>query len=901
MALSKAEIELLIKARNEAQGTFDALAGQIKAVTGEATNANKALGETGGKVRDTASAVKDGSGAIKIHKDSLQDFVAGYIGARLTYDAFLGTFKAGVAFIKDSVNVYAEHQAVVSHLTTVLANQRNPLKGNIDGYRDLARQIAETTNFTEDETTAAIANFVTLGDLGPSQMKKAIEASSKLATVMGTDLGNAAFLLTKYLEGNATALKRAGIEVSALTPLEKGASAALDELNLKLGDVDTQAKNTTKGGLKDLEKGFDDFKQRAGAFTVGTTGGLVGTLGSLYTAADKGVQNFFQGVEQLGVSTADFITGAQKATVVYDAEGKMLFVVAGAAKKAADALADTTKAEDDHLIKGRIAKQIDDQLAASLDGVRTSGEVLIQTLGKLQTGGASQQTIFQILGGDADQAYKTMKVLEAEGVQIPAEFRKNLAAAADAVRSAGLTQAIKKVADDTRSIQVQSAQVGLAARIAGLASERDAAVRTIAEENQDVTASAALQAATRANYNAKIAAERLASTRQLQADLTNVEAEGQKGIIAATLQGSQAKLAVLDVEEKQTIAILLQTETDAGVILKRRAIIAKDEAAKRIAIFAEEQRATVEIVLAGEAEIEQSQITATTRGMATKIETLQAQERLELEQLKRKGLAGDNYEIQRTEIERRYQQKRAEATVLNERTVQDDLFSIDQDLAKERIALGSNQLQAALANNQLELAARLRTIQLEKDGDDRLVQDTIRLYQQRAKRIIAENEPVYQAWLHLNDDMRQTWADQLDAALHKTQSWKSAILAPFKQLGEDILKVFTSTLATIEGAFLNPLRKKISSILGGLLGGTGSGQESLTGGLGALLGGGATDYIGKDIAGVASAGSGAGAERPERARGSAGGYWGRRSRVARGRARRASGWGPCSRSSPATS
>jgi hypothetical protein len=196
----------------------------------------------------------------------------------------------------------------------------------------------------------------------------------------------------------------------------------------------------------------------------------------------------------------------------------------------------------------------------------------------------------------------------------------------------------------------------------------------------------------------------------------------------------------------------------------------------------------------------------------------------------------------------------------------------------------------------------LRTIQLEKDGDDRLVQETIRLYQQRAKRIIAENEPVYQAWLHLNDDMRQTWADQLDAALHKTQSWKSAILAPFKQLGEDILKVFTSTLATIEGAFLNPLRKKISSILGGLLGGTGSGQESLTGGLGALLGGGATDYIGKDIAGVASAGSGAGVGAGAAGAGGAGvGLLGSAFAGARARGRRASGWGRCSRSSPATS
>lgn len=56
MALSRAEIELLIKARNDAQGAFDQLNKQVKTVTGESDKASKGMDSLGGKTKNAGVA-----------------------------------------------------------------------------------------------------------------------------------------------------------------------------------------------------------------------------------------------------------------------------------------------------------------------------------------------------------------------------------------------------------------------------------------------------------------------------------------------------------------------------------------------------------------------------------------------------------------------------------------------------------------------------------------------------------------------------------------------------------------------------------------------------------------------------------------------------------------------------
>jgi hypothetical protein len=103
MALTRAEIELLIKARSEADGAFQKLSGQIKQVTGDAGTASQGMESLGGKTRITGTAAiatgvafgqladRLGRGLVSAFQSTIQaanQLDAGLIGLRSVATAF---------------------------------------------------------------------------------------------------------------------------------------------------------------------------------------------------------------------------------------------------------------------------------------------------------------------------------------------------------------------------------------------------------------------------------------------------------------------------------------------------------------------------------------------------------------------------------------------------------------------------------------------------------------------------------------------------------------------------------------------------------------------------------------------------------------------------------------------
>jgi hypothetical protein len=103
MALSKAEIELLIKARNEAQGAFDQLNKQVKSVTGESEKATEGMDKLQRKTRDGGVAAgaagvafgllaeRVGRGLVTAFQDTIaaaNRLDAGLIGLKSVASAF---------------------------------------------------------------------------------------------------------------------------------------------------------------------------------------------------------------------------------------------------------------------------------------------------------------------------------------------------------------------------------------------------------------------------------------------------------------------------------------------------------------------------------------------------------------------------------------------------------------------------------------------------------------------------------------------------------------------------------------------------------------------------------------------------------------------------------------------
>lgn len=103
MALSRAEIELLIKARSDADQAFQKLSGQIKQVTGDAGHASRGLEDVGGKTRTAGTAAtatgvafgllaeRMGRGLVSAFQSTIaaaNQLDAGLIGLRSVANAF---------------------------------------------------------------------------------------------------------------------------------------------------------------------------------------------------------------------------------------------------------------------------------------------------------------------------------------------------------------------------------------------------------------------------------------------------------------------------------------------------------------------------------------------------------------------------------------------------------------------------------------------------------------------------------------------------------------------------------------------------------------------------------------------------------------------------------------------
>lgn len=78
MGLSRTEIELLIKARNQAQGAFDQLNGQVEKITGSAAKASVSMDDVGKKTKDAGVSAGIAGGAFVLLGDRI---ARGLVGA----------------------------------------------------------------------------------------------------------------------------------------------------------------------------------------------------------------------------------------------------------------------------------------------------------------------------------------------------------------------------------------------------------------------------------------------------------------------------------------------------------------------------------------------------------------------------------------------------------------------------------------------------------------------------------------------------------------------------------------------------------------------------------------------------------------------------------------------------
>ena len=120
-----------------------------------------------------------------------------------------------IEFLGDSSKAAREDEVVTARLTTALQNNIKGFTGSAD-VMDKAITKAKALGFSDDEAAAALAKLVTVTK-DSDKAQSDLSIAQDLARARGIDLSSATDMVVKAQLGNIGALKKQGMEVTAVT------------------------------------------------------------------------------------------------------------------------------------------------------------------------------------------------------------------------------------------------------------------------------------------------------------------------------------------------------------------------------------------------------------------------------------------------------------------------------------------------------------------------------------------------------------------------------------------------------------------------------------------------------------------------------------------------------------
>jgi hypothetical protein len=188
----------------------------------------------------------------------------GFISAQAVIGAAQTAFHMLTAFVGDSIDSFAAAEAAQKKLTTALQASGATAPGVIDQFNAMAAQFQRTTVYSDDLITEMQALLVQVGNVAPSQMNKALQASADLASGLGIDLQQATMLVAKAFAGGGDELGRLKAILGDAAISGRGMDGVLESIEKKFsgqaaGEIDTYA-----GHVKQLANAWDDVKEAVG-------------------------------------------------------------------------------------------------------------------------------------------------------------------------------------------------------------------------------------------------------------------------------------------------------------------------------------------------------------------------------------------------------------------------------------------------------------------------------------------------------------------------------------------------------------------------------------------------------------------------------------------------------------
>jgi hypothetical protein len=249
---------------------------EVNRTLGEAIAKYQALGETAPAPlralhEQTAGLSQPTSLLSKVYGDlgdQVKATMLGFLSGQAILSAVRGTWSALSGFVSDSITSYANAEAAAKKMTVALQAQGTATPATIAQFNALATQFQQTTVYSDDLINEMEALLTQVGNVAPSQMNRALRASSDLASGLGIDLQAATMLVAKAFAGGGDELGRLKAILGEAYRPGMDMAGVLGAIEEKFGGQAQAEIETYAGRVKQLANEWDNFKEAVGEAIV---------------------------------------------------------------------------------------------------------------------------------------------------------------------------------------------------------------------------------------------------------------------------------------------------------------------------------------------------------------------------------------------------------------------------------------------------------------------------------------------------------------------------------------------------------------------------------------------------------------------------------------------------------
>lgn len=194
----------------------------------------------------------------------------------LMASAFQKMGAEAVAFVKESLSAFAEHEQAVTRLTFLVGTEAT------QAFVNYAEELQRTTAFSDDAVLALEKQLSQYG-IYPGSVREATKALVDFASITGVDLPAAGTMMAKAMAGQSRELKNYGIDVSVAGTRSDNLAKVTAALEKQFHNAAETMKGTTIGAVDSLKNSFGDLQKQLGELLAPTLKKIVVSMDETVT------------------------------------------------------------------------------------------------------------------------------------------------------------------------------------------------------------------------------------------------------------------------------------------------------------------------------------------------------------------------------------------------------------------------------------------------------------------------------------------------------------------------------------------------------------------------------------------------------------------------------------------